>query len=174
MRIIVRNTHPFGLSESPKGCKERPFAGSSKTPHWYRRTTVAVGSHAPGISLVLSLARAIRTPCTRGAHRMHTGCTPDAHAGNGCAALVHPVCTSCTRAEEPKRRLVVSWVQGGAGYLSHYCERLCAIAGRQGVLRASAGTVHCAKLAQKQAREWQGAPACPPPDCPLLPGFTQT
>jgi CheY-like chemotaxis protein len=44
-------------------------------------------------------------PSERRVQEVHTRCTPYAHAGKGCAALVHPVCTSCTQPEEPKRRL---------------------------------------------------------------------
>jgi hypothetical protein len=33
-------------------------------------------AQAPSISIVRSLARAIRTPCTRGAQEVHTRCTP--------------------------------------------------------------------------------------------------
>ena len=35
--------------------------------------------------------------CTRGAHRMHTGCTRAAHPSQAWPSLVHPVCTPCTQ-----------------------------------------------------------------------------
>ena len=57
------------------------------------------------ISVVLSLARAIRTPCTPDAHRMYKGCTRLRMVCIPCASGVHPLYTARRPEEEAQTSL---------------------------------------------------------------------
>jgi hypothetical protein len=62
----------------------------------------------PGISVVLSPARPMRTPCTRGVPGMLKGCSRFRRLYSPCTSGVLPLYTPCTRREWPRMRLIPS------------------------------------------------------------------